>query len=229
MGSIHNDLHAIFDDERRAVTTPGTVLGAVAARVGRRRAGRLVGASAGTLAVAGLAAVIPLGLWNSGPSSVAPGAPGAATPTNPAAMPPNALGLSCGEPLPASLLSSPERSEIVVYQTDVTTHPTLGVIVVTSPLPSPVGLASLYVSYDARLSGLIIGRDDKVAGWTDATPPLDAHVSISWIDQPSSGSPVDMSVGRIVWCPNARSETGSDAIPASGSYLTYPIVDPNAR
>lgn len=233
MDSIQSGLHAVFEDERLAVTTPGTVVASVTARIGRRRAGKLVGASAGTLAVAGLAAAIPLAFSHGASPSVAPGT-NLGTSTAHAAgaeMPPNALGLSCGDPVPPSLLASPDRSEIEVYQTEVTTHPTLGVTAVTSPLPSASAPESLYVSYGSQFSGLIIGRDGAVVGWTDATPPLEAVVRMGADDRLVDLDGVSLSHGRLVWCPDApRSGLGDSAsdatIPASGSYLTYPIPGP---
>jgi hypothetical protein len=209
MESIQSGLHAIFEDEERGVTTPAAVVGAMAARIGRRRAGRMVGVSAGTLTLAGFAAAVPFALSHLGSSELTPGATPAATATD--LMPSNPLGLGCGDPIPSSVASS-YRSEVEVYTVtiDPRTTPTAGS---ETSANVATGGSNFRMPIDANYSWAVLARDGIVVGWTELRNPDTATESFL-ID-------VALSV-----CPAARNDATGDL--ASGTYIEYLIDDGTA-
>lgn len=231
MGSIQSALRAIFEDEERGVTTPDAVVGAVAARIRRGRVGRMAGVSAGTLTLAGFAVAVPLALSHLGSPHLAPGATPAATAID--SPPANPLGLGCGDPVPSSLIGSPDQGEFNVYDTAVEINPLPGFSVVYYPLPSPSSPAESRVSafFESRFRGLTIARDGIVVGWTNVTPiPGSMTWSSEGLDEPGGEvTTVVMNSAGIIWCPEAGGQAETDGVPASGSYLTYPYDDAAAR
>jgi hypothetical protein len=221
MGTIQSGLRAIFEDEERGVTTPEAVVGAVAARIRRGRAGRIAGVSAGTLTLAGFAAAVPFALSHLDSPELAPGA----TPGNP-------LGLSCGDPVPSSLISSPDRGEFNVYELAVEINLESGASVLYYPLPSPSAPAEAQVHgfFEARFSGVIVARDGAVVGWTDpALSPGAMTLTSEGLDEPGGEvTTIVMTSAGIIWCPEAGGQAEVDGVPAVGSYLTYPYIDPNS-
>ncbi len=223
MNAIENELRAAFEDERDSVTTPDTLLASLTTRVQRRRVSTLTGATVGTLSVASLALAIPLALSHGPSTSVAPGATATA-------MSPNSLGLSCGDPVPASLLASPDQSEIEVFETVVAMHPDENSGMVTTPLePGPnTPEPDLYAVFKVTYPGAIIGRDGIVAGWTEVPPQYAAQI-IFESDPPDAPRTVTVfNSGRIQWCPDTRRGANEVPLPKEGTYLVLPFGDATA-
>ena len=209
MGSISGDLQAIFEDERRAVTTPDAVLESVAARIRRRRAGTLTGASAGTAAVVGLAAAVPFALSHLDGADLTPGATPSVTATY--FMPENPLGLRCGDPIPNSLAGG-DPSEVNVFSVTVEVE-TLDTPGVEPPIRLVISGSDLRPAVGADYSWALLARDGVVAGWTATT---------AYFDTSATGTTIEYSS----WpCPAARNDATGHFL--DGTYIEYMIGDAN--
>ena len=219
MESIQSGLRAIFEDEERGVTTPDAVVGAIAARIRRGRAGRIAGVSAGTLTLAGFAAAVPFALSHLGSPDLAPGATPAVTATY--FMPENPLGLGCGDPSRHLARLAANRSEVNVYDRDHRGQ-------VNWTLPAwrrpyqPVLSASDARAHAVRAcyeyaSGPCIALDGVVAGGPATTPVCPAPPL-------ACGTTIEFST----WPCRCRAERSPRVASWIGAYIEYMIGDANA-
>jgi hypothetical protein len=208
MGSIHSGLHAIFDDERRAVTTPEAVVKSVSARIRRRRAGTMVGVSAGTLTLAGFAAAVPIALSHLGSPAVTPGAAPATD-----VMPGNSLGLECGDQIPDSLANA-YRSEVWVGTVTVDARSLATPSSETFVSVATVG-SDFRLPVEAEYSGAILAQNGVVVGWTGAARDVElSSPDMAWFSY------------ALSVCPAARNDATGNL--ASGTYAQYLIDDASA-
>ncbi len=227
MNAIERDLRSLFEDERRTADTPAGLADAVTARIGRRRLGGAVGATVTTLAVAGAAVTVPFTLSHLGSPAVAPGATGTTVVAETTDTFPNSLGLACGDPVPASLLASPDQTEVVVFETIVAMYPDANSGMVTTPLKPGSEEPDLYAVFKAAYPGAIIGRDGFVAGWTELPPQYASQISIEETSPLNARSVTIYNSGRILWCPDTRRGADELPLPQEGTYLVLPFADPS--
>ena len=187
--------------------------------------------SAGTLTLAGFAAALPFALSHLDSPDVTPGGTPSVTATS--FMPENPLGLGCGDPVPPSLIDSPDRGEIKVRETAVEVFSASGGSLLLYPLLSPSSPgASTQVPgvYESHFTGVIVARDAAVVGWTDSIPlPGYMTWTSEGLDEPGGEvTTVVMNSAGIHWCAEAGGQAQSDGVPETGWYLTYPYIDPNS-
>ena len=210
MDTIDRELRRFFDDERRAVATPATVIESVAARIRRRRAGRLVEASAGTLAVVGLAAAVPFALAHLDAADLNPGEAPSVTATP--FMPENPLGLGCGDTIPDSLAGG-DPSEVNVFSVTIEVE-TLDTPRLETPIRLVLAGSDFRPAVGADYSWAVLGRDGVVAGWT---------VTATYVHTVETGTTIEYSS----WpCPAARNDATGYFL--DGTYIEYMIGDANA-
>ena len=219
MGSIEKELNAVFEDARRATDVPDSLADAVLTHASRQRATRVVGSSIGTLAAVGLAVSLPLALGHHGTSAVAPA-------TTPSAMPvPTApLGLACGDPVPASLLDSPDRITLYIW-VDGTSIAVLPSKDVAETRGHP-GEERTYVTLEGTDPSVVVATDGVVVGWTGDPPAGWYYLGVSSIsvsvssDSPTSG-PHLLTPRAVVVCPEANN--GANALVPGVTYDVYPV------
>lgn len=211
MESIQSGLHAIFEDEERGVATPDAVVGTIAARIRRGRAGRIAGVSAGTLTLAGFAAAVPFALSHLGSADLTPGETPSVTATY--FMPENPLGLGCGDPIPDSLAGG-EPSEVNVYTVTIEVEE-LDTPRLETPIKLVISGSDVRPPVGAEYAWAVLARDGVVAGWTATTVYVDTSTA--------GGTTIEFST----WpCPAARNDATGGFL--DGTYIEYMIGDANA-
>ncbi len=213
MRPIDKELRAIFDEERRGVDVPASLVDTLRPRAARRRVARYGAATVGALATAGLAVTLPLGLSRLG----APVAPGDTI------APPAPLSVQCGDPVPKSLLE-PGDHDLLFTTLDGYSVSVLSPGIVSWSDPSADD-ARTYVEYDARYSAVVIARDRVVVGWTGGPTSADYRISGGeyW---PDTALYRKYATNVVYACPDARDDgTDRNALARGYKYDVYRVGD----
>lgn len=231
MASIEQALRGVFEDERRAATTPDALLRSVNARTARRRTGRLAGASLGALAAVGLAATAAVSLGHVAPPVAPPTVPpdsvlgvvtlpfDAAPVDGPWAGEVGAdfvvPGIRCGAPAPKVSTSQ----EGVVWDVAKRTDDSWVQPVYTTLRYTQGGKLSASVSQ----MGFVVVQNGIVVGWTAPTYQGSSS-SYQFLD----GEGEAIADGFMGWGTYCGSDGATYGDFPDGAYDVYPVISVSA-